>query len=119
MAVALAGCAVEPMGDVGSLPTRGVGGGLAAGAWPTHAGDAGGMKYSPPTSTGTTPPDSSTPWSCDTGEEPIAGPRLPNRGQQVRPGDFQATPVVLDDTMYLSMPLNRVVALDAFPLTDA
>jgi quinoprotein glucose dehydrogenase len=38
---------------------------------------------------------------------------LPVTGQRVRPGNFQTTPVVLNDTMYLSTPYNRVVALDA------
>jgi quinoprotein glucose dehydrogenase len=52
-------------------------------------------------------------WSWDTGDEPISGPRLPVTGQRVRPGNFQTTPVVLNDTMYLSTPYNRVVALDA------
>ncbi len=114
-ALALAGCGTEPIGErAGSLPMLGVGGDLGAGDWPTHAGDAGGMKYSPLTDIN---PDNvgrlEHAWSWDTGEEPISGPRLPNRGQQVRPGDFQATPVVVNDTMYLSTPYNRVVALDA------
>lgn len=52
-------------------------------------------------------------WAWSTGETPIAGPRSPIPGQAVRPGAFEATPLVLDDVMYLSTPYNRVVALDA------
>ena len=51
-------------------------------------------------------------WTWDTGEEPLPGPRLPVPGERVRPGSFEVTPLVLDDTMYLSTPYNRVVALD-------
>jgi quinoprotein glucose dehydrogenase len=52
-------------------------------------------------------------WSWDTGEEPLGGPRLPVPGASVRPGAFEVTPLVVGDTMYLTTPYNRVVALDA------
>ena len=52
-------------------------------------------------------------WTWETGEEPITGPRRPVRGQNVTPGNFEVTPVVIADTMLLSTPYNRVVALDA------
>ncbi len=52
-------------------------------------------------------------WAWDTGERPITGPTRPVRGQDVQPGNFEVTPVVIRDTMYVSTPYNRVVALDA------
>ena len=114
LGLALAGCSVESTDDGVDGLIRGVGGDLAAGDWPTPSGDPGGMKYSPLADINRdNVAGLELAWSWDTGEEPLAGPRLPNRDQQVRPGDFQTTPVVLNDTMYLSTPYNRVVALDA------
>jgi quinoprotein glucose dehydrogenase len=52
-------------------------------------------------------------WTWETGEKAIPGPRQPIPGQDVRPGSFEATPLVINDTMYLSTSYNRVVALDA------
>jgi quinoprotein glucose dehydrogenase len=62
--------------------------------WPTYGGDAGGMKY----------------WRWDTGD-PARPPA--DSGAPARPGNFQATPLMLNDTLYLPTPLNVVVALDA------
>ena len=45
-------------------------------------------------------------WEWATGETPNATPRT-------RPGNFQATPLMIGDTLYLSTSYNRVVALDA------
>jgi quinoprotein glucose dehydrogenase len=84
------------------------------GNWPVYGGDAGGMKYSALTQITRENVDQLTPaWSWRTGEKLIAGPRLAIPGNQVRPGSFEVTPIVLDDVMYLSTPYNRVVALDA------
>src|SRR5918996_1698534 len=49
-------------------------------------------------------------WGGKTGEQPIAatGATL-----AARPGQFQATPLEIGDTLFLSTPFNRVVALDA------
>jgi quinoprotein glucose dehydrogenase len=79
-----------------------------------YGGDAGGMKYSALTQINRENVGQIEPaWSWSTGEKPLAGPRLPIPGHQVRPGSFEVTPIVLDDVMYLSTPYNRVVALDA------
>jgi len=51
-------------------------------------------------------------WEWDTGEGPLAGPRLPVPDNPVRPGSFENTPVVRDGVMYVSTSYNRVVALD-------
>ena len=47
-------------------------------------------------------------WEWRTGEKDIAET---DSTLAARPGDFQATPIVINDTMYLSTPFNRVVAL--------
>lgn len=117
--VALVGC-------VDSAPQRGgggatvdyagrdpAGGDLAAGDWPHYAGDAGAMGYSPLRDIDRdNVSELELAWTWDTGEEPLSGPRLPVPGASVRPGAFQVTPLVVSDTMYLSTPYNRVVALD-------
>ncbi len=86
---------------------------LAAGDWPHYAGDAGAMGYSPLNDIDRdNVAGLELAWTWDTGEEPLPGPRLPVPGERVRPGSFEVTPLVLNDTMYLSTPYNRVVALD-------
>ncbi len=52
-------------------------------------------------------------WEWNTGEKAIPGPRQAIPGQDVYPGRFEAQPLVINDTMYLSTPYNRVVALNA------
>jgi len=82
--------------------------------WPVYGGDSGGMKYSPLTQINRDNVQRlELAWTWKTGEEPILGPRRPIRGEDVWPGEFQATPLMISDTLYLSTPYNRVVALDA------
>ncbi len=75
--------------------------------WPVYGGDLGGMKYSPLTQI-----DRGNvhrlelAWAWNTGERPV-------REEDVEPVDFEATPLMIDDTLYLSTPYHRVVALDA------
>lgn len=79
--------------------------------WPVYGGDAGGLKYSPLTSIDRSNVSRLTvAWTWKTGEQPIA-----SNGSTLaaRPGQFQATPLAIGDTLYLSTPFNRVVALDA------
>src|SRR6478672_7256904 len=79
--------------------------------WPAYGNDAGGLKYSRLADI-----DRSNvsrlrlAFSWSTGEKAVpAGP-----GQKAaRPGQFQATPLAINDTLFLSTPFNRVVALDA------
>jgi quinoprotein glucose dehydrogenase len=49
-------------------------------------------------------------WRWHTGEQPIAASTTT---RAARPGLFQTTPVMIGDTLYLSTPYARVVALDA------
>lgn len=82
--------------------------------WPVYGGDPGGLKYSPLTQVNrANVKDLVVAWRWQTGEKALPGPAEPIPGQRVYPGAFEATPVVIHDTMYLSTPYNRVVALDA------
>lgn len=83
------------------------------GDWPYWGAD-GGDKYSPLSQvTADNVEQLELVWSWDTGEEAVRGPRQAIPEQDVGPGKFETTPLVINDTMYLSTPYNRVVALDA------
>lgn len=95
--------------DDGATPSRSP----DAGDWPAYGRDAGGAKYSPLDQiTSDNVGRLQVAWTWDTEEAPISGPAAPIRGQAVRPGHFQATPVAYNDTLYFTTPYNRVVALD-------
>jgi quinoprotein glucose dehydrogenase len=75
--------------------------------WSHYGGDAGGTRFSPLTQiTRENVADLEVAWTFHTGDV-IDGSAT--RGK----GAFQATPVLLDDTLYLCTPRNRVFALDA------
>jgi quinoprotein glucose dehydrogenase len=79
----------------------------AAQEWPVYAADAGATHYSP--LTGITPANVASldvAWEWKTGEENLAQ-------FGTRPGNFQATPLMIDDVLYFSTPYNRVIALNA------
>lgn len=79
--------------------------------WPTPSGDPGAMRYSRAAKINrTNVGDLTVTWTWRTGEREVAaGP-----GQKAaRPGGFQASPVVVGDTLYVSTPYAAVAALDA------
>lgn len=79
--------------------------------WPAYGGDAGGSRYSPLNDVNRdNVAGLRLAWTWATGEEPIAAT---DSTKAARPGTFQVTPLMLNDTLYLSTPYNRVVALDA------
>jgi quinoprotein glucose dehydrogenase len=82
--------------------------GAQAGAdWPAYGGDLAATKYSTLTQINRTNVEGlARVWEWATGETTMVAPRA-------RPGTFEATPLVIGDTMYLSTPFNRVVALEA------
>ena len=83
--------------------------------WPAYGGDAGGQKYSPLADINRGNVDRLTlAWTWETGEQPI---RDTDSTKAARPGMFQSTPIMVNDTLYLSTPFNRVVALN--PSTGA
>src|SRR3954468_17899834 len=75
--------------------------------WPVYGGDAGSSKYSAAADINRGNVAQLTKaWEWATGETPYAASRA-------RPGNFQATPLMIGDTLFLSTSYNRVAALDA------
>jgi quinoprotein glucose dehydrogenase len=74
--------------------------------WPAYGNDPGGSRYSPAKSITTTNVSKlKQAWVYNTGA-------LERAGKQKGKIAFEATPIFVDGTLYLSTPLNRVVALD-------
>jgi quinoprotein glucose dehydrogenase len=79
--------------------------------WSAWGNDAGAAKYSPLADVNRSNVGNLTvAWSWEAHETPIAAApgQLP-----ARPGQFQATPLAINDTLFFSTPYNRVIALDA------
>jgi quinoprotein glucose dehydrogenase len=75
------------------------------GDWPAYGRDAGGERFSPLDAVNRGNVTSlAVAWTFRTGDA-----YQPREG---RPTAFEATPLVVDDTLYLSTPLGRVFALD-------
>src|SRR5262249_11060026 len=75
--------------------------------WPSYGGDSGGMKYSTLADINTSNVSRLAPaWQWSTDEK-----NLEQFG--TRPGNFQTTPLMIGDVLYLSTPYNRVIALNA------
>jgi len=74
--------------------------------WPFYGGDQAGTKYSPLADVNTTNVAKlAVAWEWTNGEK-----ALEDFG--TRPGNFQTTPLMIDNVLYLSTPYNRVVALN-------
>ena len=123
--LALLGVFAMPFGlsaqtSVPLVGTGGPGGGaLSEGGWPFYGGDQGHQKYSPLADIHReNVADLEVAWSWATGEKRIPPARAPISGQAVFPGAFEVTPLVINDTMYVVTPYNRVVALDATDGTE-
>lgn len=79
--------------------------------WPVYGGDAGGLKYSAlSTIDRSNVARLSVAWTWKTNEQAI--PETDST-RAARPGQFQATPLAIGDTLYFTTPFNRVIALDA------
>src|SRR4029077_857748 len=75
--------------------------------WPFYGGDPGGAKYSSLTDINAASVTRlSIAWEWATREK-----SMPALG--TRPGEFQTTPLMIDNVLYFSTPYNRVVALNA------
>src|ERR1700739_2666478 len=76
-----------------------------SGDWPTYGHDPGGQRFSPLTTINTSNVQSlKIAWTYRTGDA-----YAPPSGS--RPTQFEATPLYVDGTLYLSTPLGRVIAL--------
>jgi len=75
--------------------------------WPFYGGDPGGMKYSPLTDVSAASVSRlGIEWEWSTREKALSE-------FGTRPGNFQTTPLMIDNVLYFSTPYNRVVALNA------
>ncbi len=96
---ALAGVSVAPQRPAARPP--------AEQDWPVYGGDPGGTKFSPLVDVNVENVSKlGVAWEWSTGEK-----AKPDLG--TRPGNFQATPLMIDNVLYLSTPYNRIVALNA------
>ena len=79
--------------------------------WGSYGGDAGGLKYSPLADVNRdNVAKLAVAFTWEAHESPIPA----GDGQKpARPGQFQATPLAIHDTLFFSTPFNRVIALDA------
>lgn len=84
------------------------------GAWPAYAQDPGGMRHSPLTEVNRDNVGRlAVAWTYRSGElETYEGTDLAGKAA------FEATPIVVDDTLFFSTPTNRVIALDAATGTE-
>ena len=74
--------------------------------WPYYGGDPGGSRYSPLTQIDRSNVAQLTlAWEYHTGD-------VSDGSDNRRKSEFEATPIVVGNTMYLSTPFGRVVALD-------
>ena len=79
--------------------------------WPTYGSDAGATKYSVLADINRENVLRLTmAWRWRVGEQAI--PRT-DATKAARPGSFEATPLMIGDTLYFSTPYNRVIAMDA------
>jgi quinoprotein glucose dehydrogenase len=75
--------------------------------WPFYGGDQAGTKWSAAADINrATVSRLEVAWTWKTGEQPFPEFRT-------QPGNFQNTPLMIDNVLYISTPYNRVVALDA------
>jgi quinoprotein glucose dehydrogenase len=75
--------------------------------WPFYGGDQGGTKYSPLGDVNVSNASRlAVAWEWKTAEKALDA-------FGTRPANFQATPLMIDNVLYLSTPYNRVVALNA------
>ena len=96
LAVVMAGLAISgPTGNSGK-----------DGDWPAYGRDAGGTRYSPLAQINRdTVKDLKVAWTYHTGETGWTT-------ADARKSAFEATPILVDGTLYLSTPFNHVIALD-------
>jgi quinoprotein glucose dehydrogenase len=95
IALVLAGCLHSVRGD-----------GVRPGEWPTYGNDPGGTRYSPLDQIDRASVNQlRVAWVYRTGEAEDTSPAR-------RKSAFEATPIMVDGTLFLSTPFDRVIALD-------
>ena len=82
------------------------------GEWPAYGRDPGGSRYSPLKQIDRNNVQTlKAAWTFRTGASDV-------KGRSVSNAAFEATPILVDGTLYLSTPFNRVIALDAAKGTE-
>src|SRR6266404_4393145 len=80
--------------------------------WPAYGRDPGGSRYSPLTQINRDDVKSlKVAWTYRTGAADV-------KGRSAHNAAFEATPIFVDGTLYLSTPFNRVIALDPLKGTE-
>jgi quinoprotein glucose dehydrogenase len=106
MRIGLGGCVLVALIAAGS-PSRLIGASSSLVEWPFYGSDQAGTKYSPLTDINLhTASRLHVVWEWKTGEVPL-------ENVSTRPGMFEATPLMIDNVLYVSTPYHRVVALNA------
>jgi quinoprotein glucose dehydrogenase len=83
------------------------------GEWPAYGRDAGGSRYSELSQINRQNiKDLKIAWTYNTGAAGV-------QGRSARNAAFEATPIFVDDMLYLSTPFGRVIALDPVTGTEA
>jgi quinoprotein glucose dehydrogenase len=91
---------------IGVLPAAAEDRGEPFAEWPYYGGDAGGSRYSPLAEINrSNVAELRIAWEYHTGD-------VSDGSGGRRKSAFEATPIVVDGTMYVSTPFNRVIALD-------
>ena len=108
LALLLAGCQPSAPSDLGARGDSGArGDAVSSGEWPSYGNDAGGSRYSPLTQIDRqNVARLRVAWTYRTGET-IGEPR------PYAHYAFEATPIMVEGTLFFSTPYNRVIALDA------
>jgi quinoprotein glucose dehydrogenase len=89
------------------LPSNRMGAVASIVEWPVHGGDQAGTKYSALTEINASNVSTlKMAWQWKTGEDEL-------KELGTRPGMFEATPLMIDNVLYVSTPYHRVVAIDA------
>ena len=82
------------------------------GEWPAYGRDPGGSRYSPLTQINRDDVKNlKVAWTYRTGAADV-------KGRSAHNAAFEATPIFVDGTLYLSTPFNRVIALDPLKGTE-
>ena len=82
--------------------------------WSHYGGDAGGRRHSPLDQiTPENVEDLEVAWVYHHGDVLVGGAEAVAHGGSPASTTFQNTPILVDDTLYICSPLNKVIALDA------
>ncbi len=86
----------------------------ASADWPSYGGDNGSSQYTPLDQiTAQNVVDLVVAWSWDSVDNETVAENIAGTNSSAVPGPYKATPIVVDDVMYIPTSFGRVAALDA------